>query len=95
MSLPLAPNLGARSEEGFGVLDVLVFPVLDLEVLDLSPLLPFLFAVVWARGLDGVLPLLFDFSWLARVLFAGVSLAALDQHSQYWASMVCDRVCNF
>ena len=73
MSLPSAPNLGARSEEGFGALDVLVGPVLDPEVTDSSPLLPF------------------DFSWLAGVLFAGVSLAALDQHSQYRASMVCDR----
>ena len=45
----MAPNLGARSEGGFGVLDVLV-PVLELEVMDLSPLLPFMFALVWARG---------------------------------------------
>ena len=71
---------------------MLVLPVLDPEVLDLSPLLPFLFAVVWAGGLDEVLPSLFDFSWLARALFARVSLAALDWCSQYWASMVCDRV---
>ena len=78
MSLASGPNLGARSEAGFGVLDVLVLPVLDPEVLDLSPLLPFLFTVVRAGGLDEVLPLSFDFSWLAGVLFAGVSLAALD-----------------
>ena len=92
MSLPSAPNLEARSEDGFGVLDVLVLPVLDLEVRDLSPLLPFLFAVVWAGGLDEVLPLLFECSWLAGVLLAGVSLAASDRHSQYQASMVCDMV---
>ena len=82
MSLSSAPNLGARSEEGFRVPDVLVLPVLEPEVMDLLPLLPFLFIVVWARGLDKVLPLLFDFCWLAGVLFARVSLAALDQRSQ-------------
>ena len=82
MSLPSAPNLGARSEGVFGVPDVLVLPVLELEVTDLSPLSPFLFTVVRAGGLDEVLPLSFDFSWLAGVLFAGVSLAASDQHPQ-------------
>ena len=44
----LALNLGARSEDGFGLLNVLVLPVLDPEVPDLLPLLPFLFVVVWA-----------------------------------------------
>ena len=82
MSLLLAPNLGARSEGCFGVPDVLVLPVLELEVMDLSLLLSFLFAVVWAGGLDKVLPLSFNFSWLAEALFAEVSLAALDRHSQ-------------
>ena len=38
----------ARSEDGFGVPDVLVLPVLDPEVPDFLPPLPFLFAVVWA-----------------------------------------------
>ena len=46
--LTLAPNLGARSEDGFRVSDVLVLAVLDPEVPDFSPLLPFLFTVVWA-----------------------------------------------
>ena len=79
MSLPSAPKLEARSEGGFGVLNGLV---LEPEVMDLSPLLLFLFAVVWAGGLGKALPLSFDLSWLAGALFARGSLAALDQHSQ-------------
>ena len=62
MSQLSAPNLEARSEGGLGVLDMLVLLVLELEVMALSPLLPFLFAAVWARGLGEVLPLLFDLS---------------------------------
>ena len=82
VSLLSAPNLEARSEGGFGVPDVLVMLVLELEETGLSPLLPFLFAAVWARGLGDILPLLFDLSWLAGALFAGVSLAASDRRSQ-------------
>ena len=82
MSLLLAPNLEARSEGGFGVLDVLVLLVSEPEETGLSPLLPFLFAAVWAGGLGDVLPLLFDLSWLVRALFAGASLAASDWCSQ-------------
>ena len=60
VSLPLAPSLEARSEEGgFGVPDVLVLLVLEPEEMGLSPLLPFLFAAVWARGLGNILPLFF------------------------------------
>ena len=92
VSLLSAPNLGARSEEGFRVPDVLVLPILDLEVPDFLPLLPVLFAVVWAGWLDKVLSLSFDFSWLAGVLFTRVSPAVSDWCSQYQASMVCDRV---
>ena len=54
MSLPSAPNLEARSEGGFGVPDVLVLLVLELEEAALSPVLPFLFAAFWARGLGHV-----------------------------------------
>ena len=82
MSLPSAPNLEARSEGGFGVLDVMVLLILELEEMGLSPLLPFLFAAVWAGGLGDVLPLSFDLSWLIGALFAGASLAASDQRSQ-------------
>ena len=82
MSLPSAPNLEARSEGGFGVPDVLVLLILEPEGAVLSPVLPFLFAALWARGLGRVWPLSFALSWLARALFAGVSLAASDQHSQ-------------
>ena len=81
MSLPSVPNLEARSEGGFGVLDVPVLLVLKLEETGLSPLLPFLFAAVCASGLGEVLPLSFDLSWLARALFAGASLVASDQCS--------------
>ena len=82
MSLLSAPNLEARSEGGFRVLDVLVLLVLEPEEAVLSPLLPFLFAAFWAGGLGDVLPLSFNLSWLAGALFAGVSLAALDRHFQ-------------
>ena len=82
MSLLLAPSLEARLEGGFRVLDVLVLLVLEPEVVVLSPLLPFLFAAFCARGLGRVWPLLFALSWLARALFARVSLAASDRHSQ-------------
>ena len=92
VSLPSASNFGARSEYGFRVLDVVVLPVLDPRVPDSLLILPFLFSVVWAWALDVVLPLSFDFSWLAEFLFTGVSLAASDWHSQYWTSIVCDRV---
>ena len=78
----LACNLEARSEGGFGVPDIPVLLVLEPEEMSLSPLLPFLFAAVWARGLGKGLPLSFNLSWLARALFAGVSLVALDWHSQ-------------
>ena len=76
VSLPLAPNLEARSEGGFRVPDVLVLLILEPEETGLSPLLPFLFAAVWARGLGNVLPLSFDLSWLTGALFARASLAA-------------------
>ena len=82
VSLPLAPNLEARSEGGFRVPDVLVLLVLELEEVVLSSVLPFLFAAFWARGLGHVWPLLLALSWLAGALFARVSLAALDQCSQ-------------
>ena len=82
VSLPLAPNLEVRSEGGFGVPDVLVLLILEPEEMGLSPLLPFLFAAVWARGLGDVLPLSFDLSWLVGALCAGASLAASDRHSQ-------------
>ena len=82
VSLPLAPSLEARSEGGFGVLDVLVLLVLEPEETGLSSLLPFLFAAVWAGGLGEGLPLSFDLSWLIGALFAGASLAPLDRHSQ-------------
>ena len=82
MSLPSAPNLEARSEGGFGVLDVLVLLVLEPEGAVLSPVLPFLFAAFWAGGLGHVWPLSFALSWLARALFASVSLAASAQCSQ-------------
>ena len=82
VSLPLAPNLEARSEGGFRALDVLVLLVLEPEETGLSPLFPFLFAAVWAGGLGDVLPLSFDLSWLVGPLFTGASLAASDQHSQ-------------
>ena len=82
MSLPSAPNLEARSEGGFGAPDVLVLLILEPEETVLSPLLPFLFATFWARGLGDVLPLSFDLSWLAGALFTGVSLAASDRCSQ-------------
>ena len=68
MSLPSAPNLEARLEGSFGVPDVLVLLVLEPEETVLSPLLPFLFAAFWARGLGRVWPLSFDLSWLAGVL---------------------------
>ena len=61
VSLPSATNLEARSEGGFRVLDVLVLLVLELEETGLSPLLPFLFAAVWARGLDDVCPVIRPF----------------------------------
>ena len=67
VSLLSAPNLEARSEGSFGVLDVLVLLVLEPEEMGLSPLLPFLFAAVWARGLGDSLPLSFDLSWLIGV----------------------------
>ena len=82
MSLPSAPNLEARSEGGFGVPDVLVLLVLEPEEAVLSPVLPFLFAAFWAGDLSRIWPLSFALSWLARALFAGVSLAALDRRSQ-------------
>ena len=82
VSLPSAPNLEARSEGGFGVLDVLVLLILEPEEMGLSPLLPFLFVAVWAGGLGDVLPLSFDLSWLVGALFARASLAASDRHSQ-------------
>ena len=81
VSLPSAPNLEARSEGGFGVLDVLVLLILELEGVVSSPV-PFLFATLWARGLGRVWPLSFALSWLARALFASVSLAASAQCSQ-------------
>ena len=81
VSLPSAPNLEARSEGGFGVLDVLGLLVLEPEGVVLSPV-PFLFATFWARGLGRVGPLSFALSWLAGALFAGVSLAASDRRSQ-------------
>ena len=80
VSLLSAPNLEARSEGGFGVPDVLVLRTLEPEGVVLSPV-PFLFAILWAGGLGRVWPLSFTLSWLARALFAGVSLAALDQRS--------------
>ena len=82
MSLLLAPILEARSEGGFGVPDVLVLLILEPEETGLSPLLPFLFAAVWAGGLGDVLPLLFNLSWLVQALFTGAYLAASDQHSR-------------
>ena len=78
----VGPNLEARSEGGFGVPDMLVLLVLGLEETVLSPLLPFLFATFWAGGLGDVFPLSFDLAWLARALFARVSLAASDQRPQ-------------
>ena len=81
MSLPSAPNLEARSEGGFGVPDVLGLLVLEPEGAVLSPV-PFLFAAFWAGGLGCIGPLSFALSWLAGALFAGVSLAASDRHSQ-------------
>ena len=81
VSLPSAPNLEARSEGGFGVLDVLVLLILEPKEMVLSPLLPFLFETFWAVGLGDILPLSFDLSWLARALFTGVSLAASDRCS--------------
>ena len=81
VSLLSAPNLEVRSEGSFRVLDVLVLLVLELEGAVLSPV-PFLFAALWARGLGHVWPLSFALSWLARALFAGVSLAASDWCSQ-------------
>ena len=82
VSLLSAPNLEARSEGGFGVPDVLVLLVLEPEEAVLSPVLPFLFAAFWARGLGRIWPLSFALSRLARALFARVSLAALDRCSQ-------------
>ena len=82
VSLLLAPNLEARLEGGFGVPDVLVLLVLELEEAVLSPVLPFLFAAFWAGGLGHIWPLSFALSWLAGALFAGVSLAASDWCSQ-------------
>ena len=82
VSLLLAPNLEARSEGGFRVPDVLVLLVLEPEDVGLSPLLPFLFAAVWAGGLGKGLPLSFNLSWLTGALFARASLAALDRRSQ-------------
>ena len=82
VSLPSAPNLEARSEGGFGVPDVLVLLVLEPEGAVLSPVLLFLFAALWARGLGRVWCLSFTLSWLAGALFAGVSLAASDRRSQ-------------
>ena len=82
VSLLSAPNLEARSEGGFGVPDVLVLLILEPEEAVLSPVLPFLFAAFWARGLGHIWPLSLALSWLARALFAGVSLAALDRCSQ-------------
>ena len=82
VSLPSAPNLEARLEGGFGVLDVLVLLVLEPEEAVLSPVLPFLFAAFWAGGLGHVWPLSFALSWLAGALFARVSLVASDRHSQ-------------
>ena len=82
MSLLSAPNLEVRSEGGLRVPDVLVLLILELEETGLSPLLPFLFAAVWAGGLGDVLPLSFDLSWLTGAVFARASLAASDQHSQ-------------
>ena len=69
MSLLSAPNLEARSEGGFGVLDVLVLLILEPEGMGLSPLLPFLFAAVWVRGLGDILALSFNLSWLIWALF--------------------------
>ena len=82
MSLLSAPNVKARSEGGFRVPDVLVLLVLKLEEVVISPVLPFLFAAFWARGLGCIWPLSFALSWLAGALFAGVSLVALDRCSQ-------------
>ena len=81
MSRPLAPNVEARSEDGFGVLGVLVLLVLEPEEAVLFPVLLFLFAAFWAGGLGRIWPLSIALSWLAGTLFAGVSLAASDQHS--------------
>ena len=53
VSLPSAPNLEARSEGGFGVLDVLGLLVLEPEGVVLSPV-PFLFAALWAGGLGHI-----------------------------------------
>ena len=61
---------------------MLVLLVLELEEAVLSPVLPFLFAAFWARGLGCVWPLPLALSWLAGALFTGVSLAASDQCSQ-------------
>ena len=66
---------------GFGVPDVLVLLVLEPEGAVLSPV-PFLFATLWAGGLGRIWPLSFALSWLARALFAGASLVALDRRSQ-------------
>ena len=64
----IGPNLEARSEGSFGVPYVLVLLILEPEEMGLSPLLPFLFAAVWAGGLGDVLPLSFDLSWLPELL---------------------------
>ena len=88
----MAPNLGARAEDGLGVPHVLVFPVLNPEVPDFFATIAFLVYNSLGQRVRLGFTLSFEFSWLARVLLTGVSLAASDQHSQYWASMVCDMV---
>ena len=57
VSLLSAPNLEARLEGSFGVPDVWVLLILEPEGVVLSPVLPFLFAALWAGGVRPCLAL--------------------------------------